>query len=81
MGCNITKMCTSAKPDPKFNCLVALKLLQLLYKSDGQNKNISTNSAQEDLCQVSLYCICRMKEHSSIGFLMVARDQLSDVVT
>lgn len=20
MGCNITKMCTSAKPDPKFNC-------------------------------------------------------------
>ena len=81
MGCNIMKMCTSAKPDPKFNCLVALKLFQLLYKSDSQNKNISINSAQEDLGEATLYCICCMKEHSSIGFFMVARGQSSDVVT
>ena len=71
MGCNITKMCTSAKPDPKFNCLVALNLLQLLYKSDGQNKSI--NSAQGDFREATLYSICHMKEHSSIGFIMVAR--------
>ena len=72
-------MCTSAKPDPKFNCLIALKLMQLLYKSDGQNKSI--NSAQGDLREATLYCICRVKEHSSIGFIMVARGQSSDVVT
>ena len=78
MGCNITKMWTSVKNDPKFNCLVALKLLQLLQKSDCQNKNISVNSAQENLDDATLYC---MKEHSSIGFFVVERGQSSDVVT
>ena len=78
MGCNITKMCTIAKTAPKFNCLVALKLLQLLQKSDCQNKNISVNSAQENLDEATLYC---MKEHSSVAFSMVERGQSSDVVT
>ena len=81
MGSNITKMCTSAKPDPKFNSFVALKPLQLLYKGHGQNKNVSINCAQEDLGVATLYCICRMKEHPSIGFFVVARGQSSDVVT
>ena len=79
MGCNVMKMCTGMKPDPKFNCLVNLNLLQL-YKSHGQNKNISINSAQEDFSEATLNCNCRMKECPSIGFFIVARGWSSNVI-
>ncbi len=78
MGCNIAKMCASAKPNPNFNHLEALATALQRQRLRQQYR---INSTQKDLAVSTLHCVCRMENHPCISFFVIARGKSSDDIT